>query len=121
MRTEVSHSIQTSFSLRPLADTSDQVSRAAKKPFTLSTPYYRVYLRYEPRNHCYLRERLVPSVSHDEHVTVSLTVRIAPPEKQALSNESVDTEFDAQLENLLFDGPSLPEHFSRADIYADHD
>jgi predicted DNA-binding antitoxin AbrB/MazE fold protein len=30
-------------------------------------------------------------------------------------------DFDAELETLLFDGPSLPPDFSRADIYADHD
>lgn len=30
-------------------------------------------------------------------------------------------DFETQLELLLFDGPSLPADFSRADIYADHD
>ena len=30
-------------------------------------------------------------------------------------------EFDAELESLSIDGPSLPADFSRADIYADHD
>lgn len=30
-------------------------------------------------------------------------------------------DFDAELDALLFDGPSLPPDFSRADIYADHD
>jgi predicted DNA-binding antitoxin AbrB/MazE fold protein len=30
-------------------------------------------------------------------------------------------DFDAELETLLFDGPSLSPDFSRADIYADHD
>jgi predicted DNA-binding antitoxin AbrB/MazE fold protein len=29
--------------------------------------------------------------------------------------------FDEELDSLLFDGPSLPADFSRADIYADHD
>jgi predicted DNA-binding antitoxin AbrB/MazE fold protein len=32
-----------------------------------------------------------------------------------------DADFDAELDALLFDGPSLPRDFSRADIYADHD
>ena len=32
-----------------------------------------------------------------------------------------DFAFDTQLEALLFDGPTLPPDFSRADIYADHD
>lgn len=30
-------------------------------------------------------------------------------------------EFDEQLESLLFDGPTLPADFSRADLYRDHD
>jgi hypothetical protein len=30
-------------------------------------------------------------------------------------------EFDRELEPLVFDGPSLPADFNRADIYADHD
>jgi hypothetical protein len=30
-------------------------------------------------------------------------------------------DFEAELDALVFDGPSLPQGFSRADIYADHD
>lgn len=30
-------------------------------------------------------------------------------------------EFDAELSQLTFDGPTLPGDFSRADIYIDHD
>lgn len=30
-------------------------------------------------------------------------------------------DFDAELDALSFHGPSLPEDFSRADIYCDHD
>ncbi len=30
-------------------------------------------------------------------------------------------DFDAELDPLVFDGPSLPADFSRADIYNDHD
>ena len=30
-------------------------------------------------------------------------------------------QFDAELSELAFDGPSLPAHFSRAEIYDDHD
>ncbi len=37
-----------------------------------------------------------------------------------LENNSA-AEFDRDLEPLLFDGPTLPADFSRADIYADHD
>jgi predicted DNA-binding antitoxin AbrB/MazE fold protein len=35
--------------------------------------------------------------------------------------ETAGADFDAELDPLLFDGPSLPPDFSRADIYADHD
>ena len=58
-------------------------------------------------------------VSLDDHVTVSLTIRPSQ-EKEVPSVPNTDTDFKSQLENLLFDGPSLPENF-RADIYADHD
>ena len=42
------------------------------------------------------------------------------PETRVPDNGDAD-DFDAQLDELLFDGPSLPADFSRADIYADHD
>ena len=32
-----------------------------------------------------------------------------------------EDEFDRQLDQLTFFGPTLPADFSRADIYADHD
>jgi hypothetical protein len=31
------------------------------------------------------------------------------------------SEFEAELTQLAFDGPSLPADFSRADIYSEHD
>lgn len=30
-------------------------------------------------------------------------------------------DFDAELDGLLFSGPTLPADFSRADIYSDHE
>lgn len=37
-------------------------------------------------------------------------------------HQTFDAEkFDRELEELAFDGPPLPENFSRADIYDDHD
>ncbi|MBW3595743.1 MAG: hypothetical protein KY475_00545 [Planctomycetes bacterium] len=45
---------------------------------------------------------------------------LAASEVALLNNEPV-TDFDRELEPLLFDGPNLPADFSRADIYADHD
>jgi predicted DNA-binding antitoxin AbrB/MazE fold protein len=60
---------------------------------------------------------LVPPVLPDQ-ARVRLTVEAQPVESD-LSRVSED--FDGELEPLLFDGPSLPADFSRADIYADHD
>ena len=42
-------------------------------------------------------------------------------ESDPSSSDDARSGFDAELEALLFDGPSLPPDFSRADIYADHD
>jgi predicted DNA-binding antitoxin AbrB/MazE fold protein len=36
-------------------------------------------------------------------------------------NGQTDGTFERELDSLLFDGPSLPQDFARADIYADHD
>ena len=30
-------------------------------------------------------------------------------------------DFDEELDHLLFSGPTLPDNFSRADIYSDHE
>jgi predicted DNA-binding antitoxin AbrB/MazE fold protein len=45
----------------------------------------------------------------------------AETKQSAIETEVAPTDFDRQLELLLFDGPSLPPDFSRADIYADHE
>jgi predicted DNA-binding antitoxin AbrB/MazE fold protein len=51
---------------------------------------------------------------------VRLTVD--PADDQTAPDQSNGvTDLDAELESLLFDGPTLPADFSRADIYADHD
>jgi predicted DNA-binding antitoxin AbrB/MazE fold protein len=42
-------------------------------------------------------------------------------EKGAAEGDTADRDFDRELDALLFEGPSLPADFSRADIYADHD
>jgi predicted DNA-binding antitoxin AbrB/MazE fold protein len=64
--------------------------------------------------------RPLQSVALDNHATVSLTVRPSS-ENDISSTPDAKIEFESQLEDLLFDGPSLPQDFSRADIYADHD
>jgi hypothetical protein len=46
----------------------------------------------------------------------SLAVRGVATEPDALA-----ADFDEELESLLFDGPTLPSDFSRADLYQDHD
>jgi predicted DNA-binding antitoxin AbrB/MazE fold protein len=72
---------------------------------------------------------LVP-LSLPDKAQVRLTVSSsadANAERIAIDRATADTtnggndDFDAGLDELLFDGPSLPADFSRADIYADHD
>jgi predicted DNA-binding antitoxin AbrB/MazE fold protein len=69
---------------------------------------------------------LVPLALPDQ-TRVKLTVdattaqgTVGPDESGGEANGGA-SEFDRELEPLLFDGPSLPANFSRADIYADHD
>ena len=74
---------------------------------------------------------LVP-LSLPDKTRVKLTVDAQPAEKVARANGPEQDhrvveagpaadDFDAELSSLLFDGPTLPADFSRADIYADHD
>ena len=58
---------------------------------------------------------LVPPALPDQS-RVKLTV-----EPVAYGDGLPAADFDAELDSLLSDGPSLPNDFSRADIYADHD
>jgi hypothetical protein len=53
--------------------------------------------------------------------SVSLIVQSGSNAQQAAADVSSSADFDRQLDLLLFDGPSLPVDFSRADIYCDHD
>jgi predicted DNA-binding antitoxin AbrB/MazE fold protein len=68
--------------------------------------------------------RPLDPVTLAEHDVVSLVVSpsqtIAPANGRGDETRHRD-DFDEQLEALLFDGPSLPADFSRADVYADHD
>ena len=59
----------------------------------------------------------VPSDSAHEATGLSNSVREGGGE----NGRKADAAFGEELEPLLFDGPSLPPDFSRADIYADHD
>jgi predicted DNA-binding antitoxin AbrB/MazE fold protein len=49
-------------------------------------------------------------------VRVTVDTELSSGEGQAR-----DRDFEAELDALLFSGPTLPPGFSRADIYADHD
>jgi predicted DNA-binding antitoxin AbrB/MazE fold protein len=54
--------------------------------------------------------RPLQSVTLDDHVTVTLTVRPSS-EKSNATTPSTDIEFESQLEGLLFDGPSPSRRF----------
>jgi predicted DNA-binding antitoxin AbrB/MazE fold protein len=67
--------------------------------------------------------RPLDPVSLAEHDVVSLVVTL-PGNGQNTTKEMPSgqpDEFDEELDSLLFDGPSLPADFSRADIYAERD
>jgi predicted DNA-binding antitoxin AbrB/MazE fold protein len=71
---------------------------------------------------------LVPlSLPDKAHVRIRVSSSALPSaDRDAIEAENgvkaiSPSDFDAQLDELLFDGPSLPADFSRADIYADHD
>ncbi|MEO8493644.1 MAG: hypothetical protein ABI614_01135 [Planctomycetota bacterium] len=55
------------------------------------------------------------------NLTVEAYLRSLVASDMALLENDSAAEFDRELEPLLFDGPTLPTGFSRADIYADHD
>jgi hypothetical protein len=53
-------------------------------------------------------------------LTVDQYVRTLVEPGRTAPRLSLD-EFDAALQELCFDGPTLPADFSRSDIYSDHD
>ena len=55
------------------------------------------------------------------HMTVAEFLRTLALHSRAAMTEATAADFDAELEPLLLDGPTLPADFSRADIYLDHD
>ena len=54
------------------------------------------------------------------HVKVTVDPQLKGVARPAVAGRT-GGDFDEELEPLLFDGPSLPPEFSRADIYADLD
>jgi hypothetical protein len=61
--------------------------------------------------------RPLDPVSLPDREAVCLIIQTTPPRSSA---PGPDVEFELEAAGLLFDGPSLPAEFSRADIYADH-
>jgi hypothetical protein len=60
-------------------------------------------------------------IAKSRHMTVEEYLRLLVTNDMRLWENNSAAEFDRELEPLLFDGPSLPAQFSRADMYADHD
>lgn len=56
-----------------------------------------------------------------QHMTVPEFLRSVAARGIATEPEALAADFDDELESLLFDGPTLPAAFSRADLYRDHD
>ena len=65
--------------------------------------------------------KALTAIAAARQMTVEQYLRSLVDNDMALLENSSAAEFDRELEPLLFDGPSLPADFSRADIYADHD
>jgi predicted DNA-binding antitoxin AbrB/MazE fold protein len=66
------------------------------------------------------RVKLIVDASSSGDPTKSATGETATG-GEGLVADAKSAEFEAELEHLLFDGPSLPADFSRADIYSNHD
>lgn len=71
-------------------------------------------------DHGILRPLAPLALPDQARVKVTVDTQSASQTDQVLPSD-VNVDFDAELNALLFDGPSLPPDFSRADIYADHD
>lgn len=65
--------------------------------------------------------KALTAIAAARQMTVEQYLRSLVDNDMAPLENSSAAEFDRELELLLFDGPSLPAGFSRADIYADHD
>ena len=55
------------------------------------------------------------------HMTLAEFLRSRAARGVATGPSGPAADFEKELEPLLFDGPTLPADFSRADIYRDHD
>jgi hypothetical protein len=55
------------------------------------------------------------------HMSVPELLRTLAERGSAARPSASAVDFDQELDSLLFDGPTLPADFSRADFYRDHD
>ena len=65
--------------------------------------------------------KALAAIATARQMTVDQYLRSLVAGDIALMEKNSGAEFDRELEPLLFDGPTLPADFSRADVYADHD
>lgn len=65
--------------------------------------------------------RAITAIATARNMTVEEYLRSLVANDMPLLDNGSPDEFERALAPLLFDGPTLPADFSRAEIYADHD
>ena len=65
--------------------------------------------------------KALTAVATARQMSVAEYLRSLVASDMTLVENSLASEFDRELEPLLFDGPTLPADFSRTDIYVDYD
>lgn len=68
-------------------------------------------------------EKTVAHMTEQEkqRLLAMLTKSLDQPGPGSVAARPTADEFDAELARVAFDAPPLPDDFSRADIYSDHD
>jgi hypothetical protein len=59
------------------------------------------------------------AIARSKGLTLQLFLASLVGDQSPISKSGKAADFEAELGPLLFDGPSLPSDFSRADIYSD--
>ena len=65
--------------------------------------------------------KALTAIATARHMTVEEYLRSWVASDRALLENNSAADFDRELEPLLFDGPTLPAEFARADFYVNHD
>ena len=65
--------------------------------------------------------KVLTEMATAHHMTVAGFLRSLAARGVATRPGASAADFDEELDTLLFDGPTLPADFSRADLYRDHD